>query len=464
MSNHPRNATGNQSSTYYVGSLPGINFPLPNSWAGQIRIPGTENDELFFWLFGAEDSQYDDNLISMDSHVPPIWLNGGPGCSSLDGLAKENGPFVFPGNDSNPQPNANSWTKLGNVLYIDQPVGAGYSGGSVEANTNSQVVQSFIPYFTQAIKSSNLDINIQAIAIGNGIFGNYAASTDVVTTSFLEEHNDYLQIPDELMSIFVDADKTCGFSDVLAQATYPPKGLISIPGNPEGENYGLKKRQDVQGSSDTSQDVQVGSGTSQDAQASSGTSIDAQPSSATTNGSPPICTEISSVPEILNATIFDCYGGCATATTAVNMLTARIQCFDIYNIENTCASASNSDHYTAYLNAAAVKAAIHAPSKQYQECNVTVNTQLLQEFVEPPAYNILPAILGEGIKVHLYSGDYDFLLNHLGSELAIQNMTWFGLQGFQQKPANNFLVDGQTVGNWGYEVSACVSNCMVILV
>lgn len=98
------------------------------------------------------------------------------------------------------------------------------------------------------------------------------------------------------MSIFVDADKTCGFSDVLAQATYPPKGLISIPGNPEGENYGLKKRQDVQGSSDTSQDVQVGSGTSQDAQASSGTSIDAQPSSATTNGSPPICTEISSVP------------------------------------------------------------------------------------------------------------------------------------------------------------------------
>ena len=96
-----------------------------------------------------------------------------------------------------------------------------------------------------------------------------------MTTSFLQEHNEYLQIPDELMSIFIDADKTCGFSDVLAQATYPPKGLISIPGNPEGENYGLKKRQDDSGSS--------------------GTSIDPQPSSAT-ELSPPICTEISSVP------------------------------------------------------------------------------------------------------------------------------------------------------------------------
>ena len=75
-----------------------------------------------------------------------VWLNGGPGCSSLDGLAKENGPFVFPGNDSNPQRNANSWTKLGNVLYIDQPVGSGYSGGSVEAKINSQVTQSFVSW------------------------------------------------------------------------------------------------------------------------------------------------------------------------------------------------------------------------------------------------------------------------------------------------------------------------------
>lgn len=71
-SNHPRDATRNQSSTYHVGSLPGINFPLPNSWAGQIRIPGTKDDELFFWLFGTEDAQYDDNLISTDSHVLPV--------------------------------------------------------------------------------------------------------------------------------------------------------------------------------------------------------------------------------------------------------------------------------------------------------------------------------------------------------------------------------------------------------
>jgi hypothetical protein len=38
---------------------------LPTSWAGRLPIPGTEDgNALFFWLFQAEDSTYDDHLIS----------------------------------------------------------------------------------------------------------------------------------------------------------------------------------------------------------------------------------------------------------------------------------------------------------------------------------------------------------------------------------------------------------------
>lgn len=84
------------------------------------------------------------------------------------------------------------------------------------------------------------------------------------------------------MSVFEDADKICGFSDVLAQATYPPKGQISIPGNPEGENYGLAKRQDS-------------STTIADSPQPSGTTIADSPQTSS-SGNPPICTEISSVP------------------------------------------------------------------------------------------------------------------------------------------------------------------------
>lgn len=51
------------SGRKYSVSLPYVRFPLPPSWAGEILIPG-KNDELFFWLFAAESSSSSKNLIS----------------------------------------------------------------------------------------------------------------------------------------------------------------------------------------------------------------------------------------------------------------------------------------------------------------------------------------------------------------------------------------------------------------
>lgn len=72
-----------------------------------------------------------------------VWLQGGPGCSDMGGLTKENGPLFFPGNSSIPKPNPYSWTKLANVLYIDQPIGTGFSSGSDPANDNAEITQDF---------------------------------------------------------------------------------------------------------------------------------------------------------------------------------------------------------------------------------------------------------------------------------------------------------------------------------
>jgi len=49
-------------------------------------------------------------------------LNGGPGCSSLDGLFAEIGPFTFKHeNGSLPKPNPNSWNRVANILFFESP-------------------------------------------------------------------------------------------------------------------------------------------------------------------------------------------------------------------------------------------------------------------------------------------------------------------------------------------------------
>lgn len=62
-----------------------------------------------------------------------IWLQGGPGCSSMLGLYTENGPFNFHFDKENiRQPfqlenNPFSWNNEANVMYVDQPLGTGFS-------------------------------------------------------------------------------------------------------------------------------------------------------------------------------------------------------------------------------------------------------------------------------------------------------------------------------------------------
>ena len=98
--------------------------------------------------------------------------------------------------------------------------------------------------------------------------------------------------------------------------------------------------------------------------------------------------------------------------------------FDVYNIGHNCRTQTHIEGIVAYFNGPAVRTAIHAPNKTVVACNQTILETLSPEEIEAPAHAIIPSILEQGIAVHIYSGDYDFLLNHIGTELVIQNMTW----------------------------------------
>ena len=91
-------------------------------WAGHLPASGNGHNYFFYWLFEPE---------TVDESTPLlIWLNGGPACSSMDGLFLENGPIQWTVVDGKfmLQQNPYSWHNApAYTLYIDQPVGTGLS-------------------------------------------------------------------------------------------------------------------------------------------------------------------------------------------------------------------------------------------------------------------------------------------------------------------------------------------------
>jgi len=86
-----------------------------------------KHESLFFMMFLSRSKPSTDPLI--------IWLQGGPGCSSELGMFTENGPYNLEFDRlKNPAFNVTynnySWNNHANVLYLDQPLGTGYSHGS----------------------------------------------------------------------------------------------------------------------------------------------------------------------------------------------------------------------------------------------------------------------------------------------------------------------------------------------
>ncbi|KAL2867926.1 putative serine carboxypeptidase [Aspergillus lucknowensis] len=444
-------------SRFKVHSLPG-NPAVPPSWAGRLPVPNTEpGNDLFFWLLEAEDHVYDDNLL--------VWLNGGPGCSSLIGLTTGNGPISFQGNSTRVAANPYSWSKFGHLLYIDQPVGTGYSTAShpYTAVDNDIVTSQFynwlksffvhfphlqskqlhlmgeswagiyIPYFASAIvdNQDSFPIDLRSMTLGDASIGNPAAMSTVTIAKFLESQQSLLQLPDDILAVYQEAGETCGFDNVLeAAAQFPPENTIFIPGNPEDLNYKHRRLRRMRRDID---DIANGA-----------CSIN-----------PRASEEVRS--SIMNSS---CYGLCATFSTAMDYFAsgAGKSCFDVYDVSHDCSAVNSLSLVTSYFGRADVQAALNIPPtptsaagsgslaplpSPFSACNSTILDILLgSQSPRAPAYSILPNLVtSHNISLHIYFGEYDMLLNHYGAELTLQNMTWHGAQGFSQPINRPFYPD-----------------------
>jgi len=109
---------------FEITSLPGLNDPINfQHYSGYITFNKTHGRNMFFW-FATSPTPAESPFV--------VWLNGGPGCSSLGGLFSEMGPY-FPTANENAagqpslQLNPYAWNQVANMLFLESPSGVGFS-------------------------------------------------------------------------------------------------------------------------------------------------------------------------------------------------------------------------------------------------------------------------------------------------------------------------------------------------
>lgn len=92
------------------------------AYSGYITVNKTTDSNIFFVLTEVKDNISTAPLL--------LWTQGGPGLSALFGLFLENGPFnfdVYTNGSTNIHKRINTLQNNMSVLYVDLPVGAGFS-------------------------------------------------------------------------------------------------------------------------------------------------------------------------------------------------------------------------------------------------------------------------------------------------------------------------------------------------
>ncbi|KAG4204718.1 hypothetical protein ERO13_A04G058500v2 [Gossypium hirsutum] len=113
-----------------VHNLPGQSFTVDFAhYAGYVTVNKHSGRALFYWFFEAAKDP--------DSKPLLLWLNGGPGCSSVAyGEAEEIGPFHIRPDGKTVYLNPYSWNQVVNILFLESPVGVGFS----YSNTSSDLL------------------------------------------------------------------------------------------------------------------------------------------------------------------------------------------------------------------------------------------------------------------------------------------------------------------------------------
>ncbi|KAL9102598.1 MAG: hypothetical protein Q9163_002278 [Psora crenata] len=375
------------SADYFVKSIPGQpDGQLLTMHAGHIEVDPENNGNLFFWHF--------QNRHMANRRRTVLWLNGGPGCSSMDGAFMEVGPYRLK-DDAHLKYNDGSWDEFSNLLFVDNPVGTGYS----YVNTNSYVHE-----LTEMAKQ--MIVFLEKFFI---LFPEYEDNDLYIAgESYAGQHIPYIAKAILDRNSSPTQSKQWNLSGLLIG-----NGWIS-PSEQYNAYLTMAYRAGLieQGSSEANKLDQHLKGCKDALQAQGGQDkVDL-----------PQCEVI--LQEILRLSGKD--GRCP------NMYDLRLD-----DTHPSCGMNWPPDltRLTPYLRRKDVVQALNVNEDKHSgwtECSGSVSSTFNPVSSEPSIY-LLPGIL-EKIPIVLFSGDQDLICNHIGTEELIHNMEWNGGKGFELSP------------------------------
>lgn len=382
--------------------LPEVDFDAGPSWSGLMPISGAKNEtrKLFFWFWPTNNPAHTDELL--------FWTNGGPGCSSLEGFFQENGPITWSWGQAKPTLNPWSWTNLSHVLYVEQPVGTGFSQGAPSISNDDELAEQLTGFFEQflevfsELKGKNfylsgesyagfyvpyianwiyehpgLALNLKGIWIADPSLSYGVVQQEIPALRFVQANRNLFPFNSTFMTQLQSISDNCGYTDYLDKfVTYPPAGQLPFPAGV------------VNGSTSVTSACRLHS---------------------------PIQREVQRINPA----------------------------FDVYRVSDTWPNLwsvlgfPRATQEFIYFNRTDVQDAIHAPHITWSTCsngavyvNATTGRPGNDQSI-PSTLSVLPNVIEKSVRTVIVHGLADFILVAEGTRIAIQNMTWNGAQGFQ---------------------------------
>ena len=356
--------------------------------SGEIVVNSRTGSSLFFWQFNALNSD-----ISKDRKPLIMWFQGGPGCSGATGMLGEGISPLYIDDNLQPQFNNKTWAINYHILMVDFPYGSGYSYVTEASDYKNDTVSAtnYLYNFFQILASKYpvWFTNRDWYLFGESYAGHWIPAMAYKIISGNQAAN--------VTGNTIIPLKGVGIGDPLADVRYQSQYYAAT-----AFNFGLVN---------INQQAQVTNTTSQ-----------------------------------ILASILQ--GDFVAANNYQNQALALLEEFSgnvsLYNVRQY--SGPDMGNYDAWMNLASTKTLLRVPSTvTWNDCNNDVFNAFSADIASGIITTMMPTVL-QSMKVMVYNGQDDLIINTLGVEYWFTGINWPYMQNFLRARRGQWMVQGQIAG------------------